>query len=271
MGLPHTAKPSALRRGRPYSIAPRIPPDQPLSAELWKGSLGSSLVGWVRSIGEAGKEAGTSDQGRDHRPRVASKSLGRVASKSLGRILCRLCGITIARSPTLSIGGSIGRLPFLGAPKIGSPRSSSTSPSVAPSVDRVVFEGQTCITIISVLLLRTVAPSVACVFEAPKKFEVHRSPSTSPLVAPSVDCVCLEGQTCITIIWLLLSRTVAPSVGCVLEVLQKIDLHRSPSTSPTVAPSVDCSLWRYTQKGWCQNRTVAKKGGAFFSIGSSRL
>ena len=79
----------------------------------------------------------------------------------------------------------------------------------------------------------------------------------------------MEGQTCITIIWLLLLRTVAPSVGCVLEVLQKIDLHRSPSTSPTVAPSVECSLWRYTKKGWCQNRSVAKKMVGLFCVAPS--
>ena len=142
---------------------------------------------------------------------MASKSLGRVASKSLGRTFCTPRGNTIARSPTLSIGGSIGRLPFLGTPKNGYPRSSIISPSVAPSVDRAVFEGQTCITIICVLL----------------------------------------------------PRTVAPSLGCVLEVPQKIEAHRSPSTSPTVAPSVECSFWRYTKKGWCQNRSVGKMVGLF--------
>ena len=152
---------------------------------------------------------------------MASKSLGRVASKSLGRTFCTPRGNTIARSPTLSIGGSIGRLPFLGTQKI----------------------------------------------------ESSRSPSTSPSVAPSVDCVVLEDQIYITIICFLLSRTVVPSVGCVLEIHQKTGLHRSPSTSPTVAPSVECSFWRYLKKGGVKIARSQKNCVAFLRgpMGSSRL
>ena len=41
--------------------------------------------------------------------------------------------------------------------------------------------------------------------------------------------------------------------------VNNFDVHRSPSTSPTMAPSVECSLWWYTKKGWCQNRSVARR------------
>ena len=188
------------------SIAPRIPPDQPLSAELWKGSLGSSLVGWIRSIGEAGKEAGISDKGRDQRSRVASKSLGRVASTSLGRTFCTPRGTTIARSPTLSIGGSIDRQPSLGTQKL--------DPLGRP---------------------------------APLHRWLHR-------------WIVFFWKAKLALQLLVFAASNGGSIGRLrARSTPKSEMHRSPSTSPTVAPSVECSFWRYTEKGWCQNRSVAQK------------